>query len=464
MITIESSVTESKFGKICLVRDEAGIRYLSTAETIPDLNGKIAPNTYKLTSENAQWMRQQFPWLNPQPLGLKTSAGAGDRLGIATSGHLLAFKGKDVAPVLAQQSVRELVRTHRTAQMVMDDAMWGVFEMGWKAPWGADADHLKTVEDMRNYFDAGFTFFTIDPGEHVSNTAILNEQELSDRVNSFPFAEFSITLPELNNRYAKFPEDLSFLTISEADIQRALLKYGAAILFVRNMYLELKGWMNGRSFDFEVSVDETDDPTTPFEHYFIANELKRLGVDWTSLAPRFIGKFEKGVDYQGDLKLFEEEYKRHAAVQKHFGFYKMSLHSGSDKFSIYKISAVNSDYKVHLKTAGTSYLEALRVIAKVDPALFRKIYDLSKEHYDTDKKSYHVSAEVAKMPNSDILTDVQLPDVLNQFDARQALHVCFGTTLDQYKSEIMLDLNANYDLYQDGLKQHFEKHLIDFVK
>lgn len=464
MITIESSVTESKFGKICLVRDEAGIRYLFTDETIQDLNGKIAPNTYKLTAENAKWMRQQFPWLNPQPLGLKTSAGTGDRLGIATSGQLLAFKGKDVAPVLAQQSVRELVRTHRTAQMVMDDAMWGAFEMGWNAPWGADADHLKTVEDMRNYFDAGFTFFTIDPGEHVSNTATLNEQELSDRVDSFPFSEFSTTLPELNNRYAKFPEDLSFLSISETDIQRALLKYGAAILFVKKMYLELKGWMKGRSFDFEVSVDETDDPTTPFEHYFIANELKRLGVDWTSLAPRFIGKFEKGVDYQGDLKLFEEEYKRHASVQKHFGFYKISLHSGSDKFSIYKISAVNSDYKVHLKTAGTSYLEALRVIAKVDPALFRKIYDLSKEHYDTDKKSYHVSAEVAKMPNSDILTDGQLPDVLNQFDAREALHVCFGTTLDQYKSEIMIDLNANYDLYQDGLKQHFEKHLIDFVK
>ena len=76
--------------------------------------------------------------------------------------------------------------------------------------------------------------------------------------------------------------------------------------------------MGNNPFDFEVSVDETDEPTTIFEHYFIACELKRLGIEWTSLAPRFVGKFEKGVDYQGDLHEFESEYRKHAAIQKYF--------------------------------------------------------------------------------------------------------------------------------------------------
>ena len=93
------------------------------------------------------------------------------------------------------------------------------------------------------------------------------------------------------------------------------------------------------------------------------SELLRLGVKFVSLAPRFVGRFEKGVDYIGDLALFEAELAQHAAVQKHFGNYKISIHSGSDKFSIYPLFAKYTEGKVHLKTAGTSYLEALRVMA-----------------------------------------------------------------------------------------------------
>mgnify|MGYP001019015974 FL=1 len=337
--SIDTSITEYGAGTIRLVRDESGKRFLSVSENIKELTGDVAPNVYQLTPENAVWMRAQFPWLNPQPLGIKTSAGVGDRLGVATEGHLRAFKETNIAPILAQQSVRELIRTHRTAQIVMDDAMWGVFEAGWREPWGGDADHLKTTEHMREYFDAGFTSFTIDPGEHVVNITALSAEEIGNLFDQFNFSDFGIDPAALLARYETHPASLDFLSSSPADVKRAITKYGKAILFVTKMYFELRGWMAGKEFDFEVSVDETDDPTTPFEHYLIANELKRLGVKWNSLAPRFIGRFEKGVDYQGDLNLFEQEYKRHAAVQKHFDSYKISLHSGSDKFSIYKICA-----------------------------------------------------------------------------------------------------------------------------
>ena len=143
------------------------------------------------------------------------------------------------------------------------------------------------------------------------------------------------------------------------------------------------------AFDFEVSVDETDSPTTPLEHFFIANELTRLGVKFTSLAPRFIGRFEKGVDYIGDLNALDAELAKHAAVTAHFGTYKLSLHSGSDKFSVYPLVAKHWGERIHVKTAGTSYLEALRVLAKHEPDLFLKIYSLGRERYETDKT--HVS-------------------------------------------------------------------------
>ena len=88
-----------------------------------------------LTAENARVLRQRLPWLQPVPLGLQTSAGFGDRLGFATPGHVQATRGTGVAPIFAQQSVRENTRTGRTPQNVLDDAMWGAFEAGCRAPW-----------------------------------------------------------------------------------------------------------------------------------------------------------------------------------------------------------------------------------------------------------------------------------------------------------------------------------------
>jgi len=105
------------------------------------------------------------------PLGLSPSFGFGDRLGLATPGHIAAVRGTKFAPIFAQQSVRENARTGRTPQQVMDDAQRALEAAKWDAPWGADADHLKALEDIPPFVEAGYTFFTVDPGEHVDNSA-----------------------------------------------------------------------------------------------------------------------------------------------------------------------------------------------------------------------------------------------------------------------------------------------------
>jgi hypothetical protein len=218
-----------------------------------------------------------------------------------------------------------------------------------------------------------------------------------------------------------------------------------------------------QDFELEMSVDETETPTSIEEHFFIASELKRLGVRWVSLAPRYIGRFEKGVDYIGDLGEFEADLAKHAAIARVLGPYKLSIHSGSDKFSIYPIVARLTDGLVHLKTAGTSYLEALRAVALVDPALFRRILVLAIERYPQDRATYHVSAELSRVPVPDNLPDEDLAGLLDQFDAREVLHVTFGSALERYGEELLAVLAIHEEAHYAALEKHFDKHLSPFV-
>lgn len=423
---------------------------------------------------NAAALRQALPFTAPVVVGLQKSAGLGDRLGTATPGHVRAMRHtKGIAVVLAQQSIREMERTERTPDDVMDGATWGVFQEGWRAGFGADADHLKTPEDIDYCAAAGFTWYTFDPRDHVDNDAEEDAVEvLEEKYRALPWDALASTAEDTRKAYVGREWRLEGYTLglNEEDLLRAACKYGRALAHLAAMYRHLAAVMGDRPFEVEVSVDETETPTKPHEHLYIATELKRLGLEWTSLAPRYIGRFEKGVDYIGDLGAFEETFAQHVAIARAVGPYKLSLHSGSDKFSIYPIAARLAGDLVHLKTAGTSYLEALRAVARVDPGLFREILAFAIEHYEEDKASYHVSADVAKMIAPDSVSDEALPDVLNQFDTRQALHVTFGSVLtlrdgdgrSVFKDRLYRVLEANETEHYAALEAHIVKHVTPF--
>lgn len=428
-----------------------------------------------LESHNAMALRSQLSWLNPVTLGLGTSAGFGDRLGIATPGHLRALKeaGGHIAPIPAQQSIREMTRTGRSPQQVFDDAMWGVFAEGWRAGFGADADHLKTTADIDRCLAAGYTFYTFDPGEHVDHTADTAPlTALQHQFDALPWTALEDTSQALLARYqAPQPVEGRTLQFGEETIVRASVKYGRALAHIARLYRHLATAGTGRAWEVEISVDETETPTTHAEHVYFATELRRLGVQWVSLAPRYIGRFEKGVDYIGDLAAFTADFALHAAIARTLGPYKLSLHSGSDKFSIYEIAARETQGLVHLKTAGTSYLEALRTIAHVQPALLRDIYAFALERYATDRTSYHVSAEVPRAPAPANLPDTAIPLLLDHFDARQILHVTFGSVLtaqdasgsSRFYGRLMETLTSHPEAYAAHLTSHFLRHLAPFV-
>ena len=419
------------------------------------------------TPENAAALRTILPFLVAQPLGLGKSAGCGDRLGLATPGHVRAIRHSSMAPILPQQSIRENARTGRTPQQVMDDAMWGVFQEGWRDGFGADADHLKTTADIDLCAAAGYTFYTVDPGEFVDNSAsTVAPSVLQTKLEILDWHSLETDQNDLQCRLADRPLDLGEfkLPIGREELLRAAAKYGRAVAHTARMYCHLAEVMGNRPFELEMSVDETETVTTLAEHVYVANELKRLGVRWVSLAPRYVGTFEKGVDYIGDLTEFQQSLARHLAVAKTYGPYKLSLHSGSDKFSIYPIAAKVAGDLVHLKTAGTSYLEALRAIATLNPALFREIVAFAKERYPTDRASYHVSAEVAKVPDIRSLDGMQLGQVLDHFHCREVLHVTFGSVLNHapFREPFFKSLRENEETYYQMLEVHFGKHLRPF--
>jgi hypothetical protein len=415
---------------------------------------------------NLAQIRTLIPWLRPQPLGLRSAVGFGDRLGLATPGHVRAMRtaGQGLGAIFAQQSIREMSRTRRSPQEVLDDATWGVFVAGWREGWGADADHLKTAGDVDACAAAGYTFYTFDPGDHVNGAADeMAAEDLQAALQGLPWDVLEESSDALVRRYVNESDAMAALGIAcdEESVARSAVKYGAAVANAAVLFRRLEE-VGPPGFDVEVSVDETETPTTPLQHFFVATELGRLGVRWVSLAPRFVGRFEKGVEYIGDIGAFDADCAVHAAIARRLGPYKLSLHSGSDKLSVYGAFRRHAGELAHVKTAGTSYLEALRTLARLEPALFREIYSLARASYETDRASYHISASLEAAPAPDTLADTELPGLLEDFHARQVLHVTFGTVLEALGDHLLITLRQHLEEYEADLERHFVRHLEAF--
>lgn len=450
----------------------------SPAQQVAGLAWCVAPAHADILAN----LRAMVPWLRPVNGGLRTSFGFGDRLGLAGFGHIAALRRTDpqrqIFPILAQQSIRELTRTQRSGIDVIDAATFACLATGWHHGYGADADHLKTPADVDAMMAAGFCFFTIDPSDYVDPEADTCSEELAtarrQEIEQLPF----FAGRRLHNEYAlrDFPiprADGSTLHVSFSEVQldRAVAKYGRAVAHAAQLAHHIARRADDRQapFEIEVSVDETAHPTTLAEHYFVASELRRAGVrNLVSLAPRFVGEFEKGVDYRGDLHAFEQSLADHAAIAEALGPYKISVHSGSDKFAIYPTLARLTHGRLHVKTAGTSYLEALRCIARCETALFRSIIRHSRRRFETDRATYHISAVLNTVTPPEDLSDTELERVYLDLDAgRQILHVTFGSILTAKRAggppmflrEIQNTLTQHEALHADILAQHLGKHL-----
>ena len=383
--------------------------------------------------------------------------GVGDRLGIATPGHLRVFKRYDAFPILAQQSIRELTLTKRDYYEVLDCASFAVFREDFQKGFGADGDHLKNPEEVSYALDCGYTMITLDCSEHINaDAANMSDDEISALYQPDAALESSyIGKTFIIGKY-------HFRCTAE-EFRRMVVIYRGVIDFTQQIY---KMYIDGNDVDFEISIDETLAPTTPFQHFFVANELKKRGVKFATIAPRFCGEFQKGIDYIGDQAQFSEELKRHIAIADSMG-YKISVHSGSDKFTVFPTIGDLTGGHFHLKTAGTNWLVAMELISRRAPSLYREIHNFASKVFQDARRYYHVSTEQSDLPKIDDMPDNQLPSLFQNNAVRQLIHITYGQILTATDSNgVSLFKDRLYEVwhkyaeeYAEMLDQHIGRHL-----
>jgi hypothetical protein len=313
------------------------------------------------------------------------SFGVGDRFAHQAAAQLRAFQllaadGVHVTPVW-NKSNREHTFIGSEPASVRAAAAAAVHELGWTGAWHVDADHIRL--DTVDRFLATSDFFTIDVADSIGKPA--SAAEIADFVARH--GELTGTL-----ELAGTPEPL---VITRDDVARVASKYWLAACEAGAIYRHLAAAKGAAGFIAEVSMDETDTPQTPPELLIILAALADQKVQLQTIAPKFTGRFNKGVDYVGDLAQFKRELNDDLAVLAFaVGQYglpanlKLSVHSGSDKFSLYPAlheACQRTGAGLHLKTAGTTWLEELIGLCEAGGdglALAKEIYAYALDHVD----------------------------------------------------------------------------------
>ncbi len=328
----------------------------------------------------------------------KYSLGIGDRFAKEGVFQLEAFVkakklGKDITPVW-NKSYREHKTVGSKPSSVRKEADESVAKCSWKSGYLVDADHItiQTVEDFIPYSD----FFTIDVANQIGH-------ELTQ-------SESKVFLEEYRHHIGNL--DIQGIDETFEITEETLLEFGnkfyKAVKESLLIYQKIKEKRQGY-FAVEVSMDEVEVPQTPLELYFILILLSKAGIPVNTIAPKFTGRFNKGVDYRGDLAAFEKEFEQDLLVIAHcvekFDLpkdLKLSIHSGSDKFLLYPI--INRLIKkhhcgLHLKTAGTTWLEELIGLAESGGSgleMVKSIYAEAYSRFDELTVPYVTVIEVDK--------------------------------------------------------------------
>ena len=405
----------------------------------------------------------------------KYSFGTGDRFGLEGIAQLKAIKeindsGIPITPVW-NKSNREHEIIDSSPADVRKEADMAINELKFKGNYFVDADHIN-LSNVDKYIEHS-DFFTID---------------VSDDIDNDPGGA---KLREFRARYNKYtgvfqPEGFeSPYTISDSDLDFIGKKYIQAMEKGSEIYQHIARFKKPGTFITEVSIDETDQPQSPVELFFILAELGRLNVPVNTIAPKFSGRFNKGVDYEGDLTKFEKEFREDILVLKkavnEFTLpknLKLSIHSGSDKFSIYPvigrlIKELNAG--IHVKTAGTTWLEeiiGLAISGEEGLDMVKSFYKQSFERrddlcapylqvIDIDPSSLPAPDEVDKWSGNQFADSVRHIPANKNYNPniRQLMHVGYKVAAEN-KDLFLSLINKNKEIVENEVYTNiYDRHL-----
>ncbi len=411
----------------------------------------------------------------------KYSFGIGDRFSRQGKPQLAALikarqQGIDITPVW-NKSHREhtiIGTTHADTRKEADDA---VAAYGWDGPYLVDADHigLNNVDEFIESSD----FFTLDVADYIGKKA--EETDVKSLVQKYKKYIGTLAIDGIDETF----------NISEEQITAIADKSLTAVKQAGKIYRHITEAKGADNFITEVSMDETDQPQTPVEMFFILAAIADETIPAQTIAPKFTGRFNKGVDYVGDIRGFTKEFEEDLAVVafavKEFGLpenLKLSVHSGSDKFSIYAPVAdalKKFDAGLHIKTAGTTWLEELIGLAMGGGdglSIAKEVYARALSRMDELCGPYAtvIDIDTAKLPsaqevdkwNGERFASALRHDQSCQHyntDLRQLLHVAYkvaaemGTrfydALDKYEDVIAQNVTEN--IYERHIRPLFLK-------
>ena len=402
----------------------------------------------------------------------KYSIGLGDRFGRQGHAQLAALvkakaDGIDVAPVW-NKSHREHRITNTQPQSVRVEADAAVKTAGWAGQYLVDADHIAL--DTVDTFIEPSDFFTLDVAEYIGKPAEASDADAF--VKNCRAHVGTLSVPGIDSE----------LTVTNADIDRIASTYLRAVHEAGRIYRHIENSKGKDNFIVEVSMDETHAPQTPTELFFILAAIAEQGMPIQTIAPKFSGRFNKGVDYVGDVAQFEEEFNADLCVIAHaietFGLpenLKLSVHSGSDKFSIYApihTAIQRHDAGLHLKTAGTTWLEELIGLASAGEEgldIAREIYRMAFNRFgelcgpystviDIDTIRLPPPADVDNWTGEQYAATIRHDPSNDQFNPhmRQLLHVGF---------KIAAEMGPRYtdalDRYADTVSENVTTNILD---
>jgi tagaturonate epimerase len=390
----------------------------------------------------------------------KYSLGTGDRFGYQGKAQLqaiMAAKKLDLdISIVWNKSYREHTIIHTDPASVRAEADSAIQENGWNGAYYVDADHIN-IESVDLFIETS-DFFTLDVADYTGMKA--NQADIETFTAKFLPMCGDLSIPGIETP----------LTITEQKIRHAAERYLLAVQKAGEIYRKIEAAKGVGNFITEVSMDETDIPQTPEELLFILAAISDEGIPAQTIAPKFTGRFNKGVDYIGDLVKFKKEFNEDICIisyaVKNFNLpenLKLSIHSGSDKFSIYPImgEAIRKySAGLHVKTAGTTWLEEIIGLAESGPegtALAKDIYRGSINRYDELTGPYAAVIDIDReqLPppdefdtwTGDMITEAVRHDLNNpayNLHIRQLLHVGY---------KVAAEMGFRY---QDALKKHKE--------
>ena len=409
------------------------------------------------------------------PLG-KFSFGIGDRFAHQGKAQLRAcIRATELGALFVpvwNKSNREHTFVGSDASSTRAAADAAVRGLGWDKPYHVDADHirLETVDRFIPYSD----FYTIDVADSIGKPA--STADVKTFVDRHPELVGTISIPRIDQSFA----------ITRAEVGRVANKFLLAVQDAGKIYRHIAEAKGAADFVTEVSMDETDSPQTPPELLIILAAVADQGIPIQTIAPKFTGRFNKGVDYVGDLKQFENEFNEDLAVIAFaIGRYglptslKLSVHSGSDKFSIYepiRRALKRFDAGVHIKTAGTTWLEeliglaeaggdGLQIVKEIYASAIGRVAELCAPYatvIDIDRAKLPSAAAVDSWSSRQFVSalrhDPKCPDYNPSF--RQLLHVSFKVAAekgDRYlsalkKHEAAVARNVTENLFERHMK------------